>query len=603
MLGRTLHAQIASPSSRCANAICVTVYNECGESFRNTLDTLVHSIGRFHGHLAHRDSHSTICVIVDGRDRMQESLHDVLLCGGLLSAEPTRDERGDEFHITECKIAEAADLFGSRKELTDTSGTMRFIICIKAENRGKLESHHIFFNTLCLNLSPRYCYQIDTGTTLHPDVMLHLHHAFERDPRLAGLAPSVLLPTPRLSASILESWQYCDFAYRNAVGWPFEVLGGYLSVLPGQASAVRWRAMLPDRSDAPHATTPLATYLRGLNVEGPFMRLMFLAEDRVIGGELMFSSGECTRLDYADAAKATTDPCTSYSEVFRQRRRWANSTIACRLWILKRWPEWIRRTDRSFAEKLHFSMALVVQSVFSLTEYLAPAQWLALIAMLASASPAGVTFVLPAMLACTAIELALVGVVNSRQRAWSRIGGVFAAITATLSSGLYLYFLLSLPASVAGFLLIPAFALLPMVTAIPKRGWPRMVAARFSPITYVFFAGMLPAYAVFRLNDVSWGTRGLTKAAPAAAQARQLRKIRNYSLAIWGTVNAAAATLAFTQHGIFIRSLNPIVEITCVLEFIIAVGATLFFLMRRRERRVAAKPAIQSRPERASSPS
>jgi chitin synthase len=603
MLGRTLDAQTVASSMQCANAICVTVYNESGELFRNTLDALVHSIGRFHGQAANRDSYSTICVIIDGRERMQQSLYKLLLDGGLLGAEPARDERGDEYHVTKCKIAAAAGLFGDGNELIDASGTMRFIVCVKAENRGKLESHHIFFNTLCVNLNPRYCYQVDTGTTLHPDVMLNLHRAFERDPHLAGLAPSVLLPTPRIDASILESWQYCDFAYRNSVGWPFEVLGGYLSVLPGQASAVRWHAMLPRKRNAAYATTPLATYLRGLSVHGPFERLMYLAEDRVIGGEIIFSRGECTRLDYADAAKATTDPCISYSELFRQRRRWANSTLACRIWLMRRWPEWIRRADRSIAEKLHFSIALVVQSGFSLTEYLAPALWLALIAMLASASPPGATFVLPAMLTCTAIELALVGVVNSHQRTWSRIGGVAAAVTANISCGLYLYFLCRLPFTVAGFLLIPAFALLPMLRVIPRKGWARMVTARFSPITYVFFISMLCAYAVFRLDDVSWGTRGLTKSDSAAVQARQLRKIRNYSLAIWGSINAAAATLAFTKPGFLVSSLNPVVEIFCALEFVIAMGAALFFVMRRRAPRVSAKPAIQARPERASSPS
>ena len=602
MTGRTSGIQFAAPSPQCVNAVCVTVYNEGGEPFRNTLDTLVHSIGRFHGSAAHRDSHSTICVIVDGQERMQKSLLGVLRDGGLLCAQPARDERGDEFHITELKIAAAADLLGNRKDLTDAAGTMQFITCIKAENRGKLESHNIFFNTLCHSLSPRYCYQVDTGTTLHPDAMLHLHQAFERDQRLAGLAPSVLLPTPRVTAGILESWQYCDFAYRNAVGWPFEVLGGYLSVLPGQASAVRWRAMHPE-GPATSATTPLATYLRGLNVDGAFMRLMYLAEDRVIGGELMFSKGECTRLDYADVAKATTDHCTSYAELFRQRRRWANSTFACRIWLMTRWSEWMRRPDRSIAQKLHFSFALLVQACFSLQEFLAPALWLALVAMLASASPPGTRFVLPAMLACTAIELALVRMINSRRRTWSRIGGIAAAAAAMTSSGLYLYFLFSLPAGVAAFLLIPAFALLPMFKAIPTRGWIRMVAAQFSPITYLFVASMLSAYAVFRLDDVSWGTRGLTKSPAAEALAKTLHRIRNYSLLAWASVNAAAAITAFVLPGFLVSSLNPVIEIACVLNLVFAVGAVLYFVMRRRVTRTRAKPAMQARPERARSTS
>jgi hypothetical protein len=114
---------------------------------------------------------------------------------------------------------------------------------------------------------------------------------------------------------------------------------------------------------------------------------------------------------------------------------------------------------------------------------------------------------------------------------------------------------------------------------------------------------MLSAYAVFRLDDVSWGTRGLTKPDSAAVHARQLRKIRNYSLAIWGSINAAAATLAFTQPGFLASSLNPVVEISCVLEFVVAMGAALFFVMRRSAQRVSPKPAIQARHERASSPS
>jgi chitin synthase len=602
MSGQNSQPSVPAPPAHCANAVCVTVYNEGGEPFRNTLASLLRSIGRFHGDAAHRDSHSTICVIADGRERMQESLLAILRDGGLLRAVPARDDRGDEFHVTECRLAAAAGLFGGCADLAGAAGMVRFIICIKAENRGKLDSHDIFFNAMCVNLKPRYCYQVDTGTTLHPDTMLRLHEAFERDPGLAALAPAVSLPTPRATASILESWQYYDFACRNAVGWPFEVLTGYLSVLPGQTSVMRWSALGHQRPDMADATTPLVTYLRGPAVNAPLKKLMYLAEDRVIGGELVFSGGECRHLDYVDAARATTDSCTSYSELFRQRRRWANGSTACRIWMLARWPEWLRRADRSLAEKLHFSLALIAQVGFSLQDFLAPAQWLALIAVIAYASAEGAPFVLPAMLACTAVELAL-GAIGRRRRPWSRIAAGAAAATTWISAALYVYFLFfCLPAPATVLLLIPALALLPLVRTTPREGWARVVAAQFSPITYLFVSSLLSAYAVYRLDDVSWGTRGLTKTAAVAAQAGKLRRLRNHALAVWALVNAAGAALAFMQPGYLVSALNPVVELYCLLNFALAAGAVIFSARGKRAMRASARPAAQAGPEAVAQP-
>ena len=85
-------------------------------------------------------------------------------------------------------------------------------------------------------------------------------------------------------------------------------------------------------------TRPLDAYLRGLNAVAPLERVMFLAEDRVFGNEIVLAQDKSWRIGYCPTAEATTDACDTFGELLRQRRRWQNSALAVRLWLWGRLP-------------------------------------------------------------------------------------------------------------------------------------------------------------------------------------------------------------------------------------------------------------------------
>lgn len=63
---------------------------------------------------------------------------------------------------------------------------------------------------------------------------------------------------------------------------------------------------------------PLDRYYRGLEELGPFESNMFLAEDCVLGLEIVFQEKKDYTLTYEPAEVAITDSCDTIEELFKQ---------------------------------------------------------------------------------------------------------------------------------------------------------------------------------------------------------------------------------------------------------------------------------------------
>jgi cellulose synthase/poly-beta-1,6-N-acetylglucosamine synthase-like glycosyltransferase len=367
---------------------------------------------------------------------------------------------------------------------------------------------------------------------------------------------------------------------------------GFLSVVPGQTCVFRWSALKhPDTDD--FRPDPVRAYLRGLSTSDPIERVMYLAEDRIIGSEIVLTRDRNWTLDYLPEAVATTDACNTYPELFRQRRRWINSAAACRLWLIALWARITHRTDGGPVPTRKHAAGMCVQILIALKELLSPAQFFAALLVAGSQfgnmwakTPIALSlgiFCLTAAGACALLEL---GAAPRRRTLLARIrlGGMWSACIA----GLYVC---AQAFSWQGFavIVVPILALPCMLLILPREAMQLTIRTLLFPLPHMVLSNALLVYSVLRVHNVAWGTKGLVQQAVEPALRTSLRRLRNKAVLIFFAANAAVACIAWKFEGLIAKELNPVVEIACISEAAVALAALAFFI--RRGWRGARQPA------------
>jgi cellulose synthase/poly-beta-1,6-N-acetylglucosamine synthase-like glycosyltransferase len=455
----------------------------------------------------------------------------------------------------------------------ETLEPLRVVVCLKYRNLGKLQSHSLFFDIICRELQPTYCFQIDCATTLAEGALLKLVERMERAPDVAAVAPRILPKVPDPGASFLEHWQYLDCALQKGILWPFEVATGHLSVIPGQACALRWAAL----------QGPLDLYLLGTQTEAPFDRVMYLAEDRVIGNQIVLTKHSRWKLIYAPEAEAATDRCARLSELLRQRRRWRNGALACRVWLLGQWRQFLLRTDRSAASKMAFSVAMTSQLLLLLLEFFAPAQLLALTAVLlksfAKADTARDRVIQLSLIASLAVDVLFVWAAGQYFGRGAKMIVAGRCALGLLSTALLIAAVISAMPSTAAILILlaPAIAVPAVLLALPPVSLTVLARMKFFPLIELGAISVLSSYALWNFHDISWGTKGLTHSSTDLRSGRVLKRWRNILFGSWVAVNVLATIVAITLQGFILPSLNPVVEIAGIADAITA-GVALAYL-------------------------
>jgi cellulose synthase/poly-beta-1,6-N-acetylglucosamine synthase-like glycosyltransferase len=584
-------AQLEALAGHPINAFCVTLYNEDCTSLKKTLISILENCRSEHA----RDAVSpVVCIIVDGIDELDRAVLAMLGDAGMLRRDSTihcADRYTEaELHFSAHRITALLSKLGYATNDDCPPSLVRTIVFLKQRNAGKLHSHHVFFNFICRRIEPRCCYQVDTGTELGPELLRHLTQRLDSDPDVAAIAPRITTAIPSLNDDFLATWQYADFAYQKSLSWPLEVSTGHLSVIPGQVCVFRWRA-LSGEDDSPGGNDPLNAYLRGLQVTGALERNMFLAEDRVIANEIALAPDGSWKLDYVPRATAITDPCRTLQELLRQRRRWNNGAMACRLWLFRQWPSLLkgageRRNRRSFTAAMCTQAFLAAREFFIVTQFVALA-WFLLEPLLNGPQTRGYG-VYWAFWIAFAIELPLSFVNTSRLPAPA--GNTLRSLRNVIgwvSAALFIAILTLMPLIAAAVLLLPALGLAAIAMLLPPRSLPTMIRAQFTPLPHLLMPCVLACYAICNLHDVSWGTKGLTESATAETSARQLRRWRNLIVTCWIVLNAALIYAVVHSHGWISPALNPMVEFVCLTEGVTALLSIGFMLQHRNRRRAA----------------
>lgn len=548
--------------------ICVTVYNEPSVALEATLCSLQEALAWAHERGHPGAGEACIAIIIDGCERADPALLNGLADRGLVRRPLQPPEGHTRF------------FFSPRPAVGTTAPG--FVVSLKGRNRGKLHSHALFFDRLCTRLQPELCFQVDCGTTIGAAAIAAMLDRFAKEPRLAALASRIT--TPAEAPGPLGRWQFMDFATQAAVAWPAEQASGYLSVLPGQFCGLRWEAIAggaaPDPASAAlgeadpgpavaaaDRAAPLARYLRGLAPSTEFERVMFLAEDRVLGEELLLA-GRTWKLGYCVEAEATTDACCGLRELLRQRRRWNNGSSASRLWFV-----WQAAVSVGTGH-LRLVPALLWQLLTMAQQLARPAVLVCTGLLVARAVGNAVQhgpLALP-LVAASALLVALgMALGDAAQARWRQAlrDAAFACAAACL---VLMLGLVLAPGALALVLMPQAGAVL--LTALLFGTASRIVwrhAAEYHLIVNPLLQVVLWGYALARLGDTSWGTKGLTNGR-AGSQARRSRGLA--ALGAWAIVNLALVAWASSTPPFFFAGLDPLLEVAgalCATTLVLAV--------------------------------
>jgi hypothetical protein len=120
------------------NVVCMTLYNEPFEQLKNSLSTLVASIDAQRFALPQIATRSCIVIIADGRNRADPEILRYFKEVGITDTGTRFSALGETVHCSRKRIEEVMTTLSVSG---DFSGELNFAICVKNENRGKLDSH------------------------------------------------------------------------------------------------------------------------------------------------------------------------------------------------------------------------------------------------------------------------------------------------------------------------------------------------------------------------------------------------------------------------------------------------------------------------------
>lgn len=566
----------------CSFLFCITLYNEAPALLKNTLDAIASNLLDLAS--AGHAPHAVVCIVADGHGCMHDSTRAWCEGLGLMPVGPSQVfNRSDQpaLGLQHCTMPLRA-LRAHCGQCPEPDGTrdieIQLMMGIKACNAGKLDSHARFFREILPAVPCRYVLQMDTGSELSPHCLGHLWRRMQSDSRCAALAPNVSTEASARWNDVLQTWQYFDFLIDKIVHYPLRSLIGHLELLPGQCTLFRRSALLKKGGEE----NVLDRYLSGLHVTGLLARNTFLTEDRVIAHDLSLGQGESSTLHYAACAHVRTDRCETAGELFRQRRRWLNGTLASRFYALRYILAYVRGRTLPWTLRFAVPLMLVTASLQAAAQLLYPA-------LLAFASSCAAVMVGSWLgvrwttgLATTGALLFLLQWYGATHRCWkdpeqALRGRSFFDPLILLSLTLTATFCVLIFSAAPAVIIMGASALgLICVAIIASKGSRALYLARLLLIylpTRTSISLLLMSYAMLNFSNLSWGTKGLDK--PMIEASSKDRRVGRYLMGGWQLLTGIA-TAFLVAH---IHVLCAYVTVVMAVIFLNALTGAAFSLL------------------------
>ncbi|KAI9905543.1 hypothetical protein PsorP6_014241 [Peronosclerospora sorghi] len=358
--------------------ICITMYNEGPQQLKATLKKLANNVAYLtEQHTTEHEKALTgpfagddvwqnilVCIVADGR----EHVHDKTLA--YLEAIGLYDE--DLLTINSAGIGAQCHLFEHTLQLSMNGKSllpMQTLFALKEKKSSKLDSHRWYFNALAEQIQPEYTAVMDVGTMLTKSALFHLLSAFEHNHQIGGACGQLTVEKPFEN---LNNWvisaQHFEYKISNILDKSLESCFGFISVLPGAFSAYRYEAI---------RGTPLDAYFQTLNIDldvlGPFIGNMYLAEDRILSFEVVARKNCKWTMHYVKDAVARTDVPHDLVGMISQRKRWLNGALFATLFSIWNWSRIYSESAHSLPRKLGFFVFYLYHLVYTVFGFFLPA--------------------------------------------------------------------------------------------------------------------------------------------------------------------------------------------------------------------------------------
>lgn len=381
--------------------------------------------------------------------------------------------------------------------------------------------------------TPEYFIQlIDVGTRPLKDAIMKLYITMKENPQIAGCCGEIESEDIGILNPVVGAQNF-EYKISHCMDKAMESVFGYITVLPGAFSAYRYNAirrdqLVPDARDrhVEHLskTGPLVEYFKSLSpspeAQTPMAQNMYLAEDRILCFALVAMENKNWLLRYVKDSVATTDVPTSLVDLIKQRRRWLNGALFAMLYALGRFKLIWTQSSHSFFRKVALSFQFLYFLVNTVMSWFLIGSFyitflLILNAMLDDADgPSkllryGLTFLY--LLTTTGQFLVALGNKPHEVRALYTLSAL-------------LYGAMSLAATLLGVLGLfegstPSIhVLLAMILITGSVFLCAVLHGELRRVLVTFFhyfllipttINILQVYSVCRVDDVSWGTKGL----------------------------------------------------------------------------------------------
>ncbi|KAI0436744.1 glycosyltransferase family 2 protein [Xylaria telfairii] len=289
-----------------------------------------------------------LCIVMDGVDPCDKGALDILATVGVFQQGVLKKEVNGEktrAHIFEYTTQLSVTPKQQLIRPTDSSPQalippIQIMICLKAENSGKINSLRWVYNAFGRILNPNVVVHIDTGTKISTKSLLTLWEAFYNDKDLGGASGSLLPMLGKRGKGLLNplvAFQNFEYKVSSQLEQALASSTGYLSVLPGAFSAYRFRAVMGQPLNEYYRGDPTMEEILGTKAASNSLYDLnrYLADDRVLPFHLVIKRGSKWRTLFVGSSIAETDVPTSTLDFINQRRRWLNGSLATSTYNLR----------------------------------------------------------------------------------------------------------------------------------------------------------------------------------------------------------------------------------------------------------------------------
>eukprot|EP00298_Acanthocystis_sp_HF-20_P029227 c8115_g1_i1.p1 GENE.c8115_g1_i1~~c8115_g1_i1.p1 ORF type:complete len:750 (-),score=155.03 c8115_g1_i1:276-2327(-) len=226
--------------------------------------------------------------------------------------------------------------------------TIKFVVIIKETNKGKADSHELFFNFVN-RISSTYVFLTDAGTTFKYDCLLVLINALEKKKKLVGATGRQRAASASQMGISFWKWlfspiplQAFEFEWTSTTNMAPFTLFGSLPVMPGPCQMFHWKRL--EEKSKEKKTNPIKDYIDICKQADDPETSSFeckqqakLAEDRLLVALVVGGTG--LRTEWIPGATFYYTAESGFRRLLEQRRRWINGATYVYFWLLTKGGE------------------------------------------------------------------------------------------------------------------------------------------------------------------------------------------------------------------------------------------------------------------------